>query len=138
MTDLELAKEGLAGHTICLCKDGQCLTSDRRGIAPMMDWIADGVDLTGYSAADIVVGKAAAMLFVKSGIAAIYAKTISRSAKAYLESHGVSLSYGTLTEYIINREGTDICPMEKTVLATDDAAEGYRLLKERFAGMKRG
>lgn len=130
MTDLELAKEGLAGHTICLCKDGQCLTSDRRGIAPMMDWIADGVDLTGYSAADIVVGKAAAMLFVKSGIAAIYAKTISRSAKAYLESHGVSLSYGTLTEYIINREGTDICPMEKTVLATDDAAEGYRLLKE--------
>lgn len=138
MTDLELAKEGLAGHTICLCKDGQCLTSDRRGIAPMMDWIADGVDLTGYSAADIVVGKAAAMLFVKSGIAAIYAKTISRSAKAYLESHGVSLSYGTLTEYIINREGTDICPMEKTVLATDDAAEGYRLLKERFAAMKRG
>lgn len=138
MTDLELAKEGLAGHTICLCKDGQCLTSDRRGIAPMMGWIADGVDLTGYSAADIVVGKAAAMLFVKSGIAAIYAKTISRSAKAYLESHGVSLSYGTLTEYIINREGTDICPMEKTVLATDDAAEGYRLLKERFAAMKRG
>lgn len=138
MTDLELAKEGLAGHTICLCKDGQCLTSDRRGIAPMMDWIADGVDLTGYSAADIVVGKAAAMLFVKIGIAAIYAKTISRSAKAYLESHGVSLSYGTLTEYIINREGTDICPMEKTVLATDDAAEGYRLLKERFAAMKRG
>lgn len=104
----------------------------------MMDWIAEGIDLTGYSAADIVVGKAAAMLFVKSGIAAIYAKTISRSAKAYLESHGVSLSYGTLTEYIINREGTDICPMEKTVLATDDAAEGYRLLKERFAAMKRG
>ena len=138
MTDLELAKEGLAGHTICLCKNGQCLTSDRRGIAPMMDWIAEDIDLTGYSAADIVVGKAAAMLFVKSGIAAIYAKTISRSAKAYLESHGVSLSYGTLTEYIINREGTDICPMEKTVLATDDAAEGYRLLKERFAAMKRG
>lgn len=138
MTDLELAKEGLVGHTICLCKDGQCLTSDRRGIAPMMDWIAEGIDLTGYSAADVVVGKAAAMLFVKSGIAAIYAKTISRSAKAYLESHGVSLSYGTLTEYIINREGTDICPMEKTVLATDDAAEGYRLLKERFAAMKRG
>mgnify|MGYP002796736551 CR=1 FL=1 len=138
MTDLELAKEGLAGHTICLCKDGQCLTSDRRGIATMMDWIAEGIDLTGYSAADIVVGKAAAMLFVKSKIAAVYARTISQSAKVYLEAHHIPLSYGTLTERIINREGTDICPMEKTVLATDDVAEGYRLLKERFAAMKRG
>ena len=27
MTDLELAKRNLAGHTICLCKDGKLLTS---------------------------------------------------------------------------------------------------------------
>lgn len=137
MTDLELAKEGLAGHTICLCKDGQCRTSDRRGIAPMMVWIADGVDLTGYSVADVVVGKAAAMLFVKSNIAAVYARTVSQSAKEYLEAHHIPLSYGTLTERIINRAGTDICPMEKTVLATDDAEEGYLLLKEKLAAMAR-
>lgn len=137
MTDLELAQEGLAGHTICLCKNGQCLTSDRRGMAPMMGWIADGVDLAGYSVADVVVGKAAAMLFVKSKIAAVYARTASQSAKVYLEAHHIPLSCGTLTERIINRAGTDICPMEKTVRATDDAEEGYLLLKEKLAAMAR-
>jgi len=64
MTDLELAKRNLAGHTICLCKDGKLLTSDKRGISPMMDFIEEGRDVTGYSVADKIVGKAAAFLFV--------------------------------------------------------------------------
>ena len=60
-----MAKENLSGHTICLCKDKNIFFIDKRGIAPMMGFIADGVDLKGYSVADIIVGKAVAMLFVK-------------------------------------------------------------------------
>ena len=68
MTDLELAKRNLAGHTICLCKDGKLLTSNKRGISPMMDFIEEGRDVTGYSVADKIVGKAAAFLFVLAGL----------------------------------------------------------------------
>ena len=50
----------------------------------MMSSIADGVNLQGYSVADLIVGKAAAMLFVKCGIAGVYAKTLSQSGKAVL------------------------------------------------------
>lgn len=67
MTDLELAKRNLAGHTICLCKDGKLLTSDKRGISPMMDFIEEGRDVTGYSVADKIVGKAAAFSFRPCG-----------------------------------------------------------------------
>ena len=136
MTDLQIAKNNLAGHTICLCKDGKCLFSNKRGISPMMDFIAEGVMLSAYSVADLIVGKATAMLFVKSGIKAVFAKTISQSAKNFLQMHGVQCEYETLAQNIINREGTDICPMEKAVLETDDVEEGYLILKAKLAALR--
>lgn len=135
MTDLQIAEQNLEGHTICLCKDGRCLFSEKRGIAPMMDFIAEGVNLEGFSVADIVVGKAAALLFVKCKIKAVFAKTLSKSGKEVLEKHNIQFEYGVLTDKIINREGTDICPMEKTVLNTDDPEEGYLLLKNKIQSM---
>lgn len=84
MTDLQTAKNNLEGHTICLCKDGKCLFSEKRGIAPMMDFIAEAKDLSGYSVADLVVGKAAVLLFVKCGIKRAFAKTLSKSQREYL------------------------------------------------------
>ena len=135
MTDLQIAKTNLAGHTICLCKDGNCLYSEARGISPMMNFIADGVNLTGYSVADLIVGKAAALLFVKCGIKEVFAKTLSQSAQKVLEENGIPYSYETLTEKIINRAGTDICPMEKAVADTDDPEEAYALLKYKLSTM---
>ena len=137
MSDLETAKNNLSGHTICLCKGGACIYSEARGISPMMSFIAQGVDLTGYSVADTVVGKAAALLFIKCGIKAVFAKTLSEAAQAVLEKYGVFYEYETLTERIINRTGTDVCPMEKTVLQTDDPDEAYELLKRKLEEMKK-
>ena len=65
MTDIEIAKRNLEGHSICLCKNGEFFTDDGRGISPMMRFISQGRDLDGYSAADVIVGKAAAMLLSK-------------------------------------------------------------------------
>lgn len=136
MTDLQIAKNNLSGHTICLCKDGKCIFSEKRGISPMMGFIADGINLSGYSVADVVVGKAVAMLFVKCGIKSVYAKTLSESGKKVFELFNISYEYETLTEKIINRQGDDICPMEKTVANTDNVEEAYILLKEKLELMK--
>lgn len=137
MTDLQIAKKNLSGHTISLCKNGNCLFSDKKGISPMMDFIAEGVNLTGYSVADLVVGKAAALLFVKSGIVNVFAKTLSESGKRILENNGIPFEYEILTERIINRAGTDICPMEKAVATTDSPELGYELLKAQLKVLKR-
>lgn len=135
MTDLACAKAALAGHTLALCRAGECRVSDGRGIAPMMELIAEGVDLAGCSAADVVVGKAAAMLFAKCRIAAVYAGTLSRHAQRYLDAAGIPYEYGALTEYIVNREGTGMCPMEQTVLSEEDAERGYLLLRDKLAAL---
>lgn len=136
MTDIELAKENLHGHSICLCKNGDIITDDGRGISPMMKFIAENRDLAGYSVADVIVGKAAAMLFVKAGITEVYGETMSRSGAEFLELHNIPYSYGTLTEKIINRQGTDICPMEKTVADINDIDEAYDALRNRLAEMR--
>lgn len=101
----------------------------------MMNFIADGYNLSGYCVADLVVGKAAAMLFVKCGIQKVFAKTLSQSGKNVLERYGIECEYETLTEKIINRAGTDICPMEKAVSGTENIDEAYSILKNKLASI---
>ena len=136
MTDLEKAIGSLKTHSICLCRGNEIITDDARGIAPMMHLISIGTDLVGFSVADIIVGRAAAMLFLKAGIAAVYGRVTSLGAKTLLESHGVPCRFETLTEQIINREGTDVCPMEKAVRGIDDPDAAYEALCERIKQMK--
>lgn len=138
MTDIEIAVKNLDGHSICLCKNGEFITDDGRGISPMMGSIAENKDLKGYSAADVIVGKAAAMLFVKAGIICVHGRTMSKSGRTYLESHDIPCTYDILTERIINRQGTGICPMEQAVADIDDAEKGYEALKKRVEEMKKG
>ena len=137
MTDLEKARLSLENHSICLCKGEKVLFDDSRGIAPMMKFIAEGRDLKGWSAADVIVGKAAAMLFVKAGVKAVHGKVMSKKARDYLLLHSLECSCETECEKIINREGTDICPMEKAVDETEDFEEAYLILKEKTEQMRR-
>ena len=136
MSDLERAMDTLSSHSICLCKGGAVLTDDGRGISPMMKFLAEGRDLSGYSAADQIVGKAVAMLFLKAGICAVYGKVMSIAAKTLLESRGIPVRCDTLTERIINRQGTGICPMEEAVAHTDDIDTAYALLREKLRALQ--
>ena len=104
----------------------------------MMRFLAERLDLRGYSVADVIVGKAAAMLFVKSGISEVYGEVMSEAGSAYLQEHEIPCTYGTLTEKIINRKGDGICPMEQTVAELDNPEEGYKALKERMTQLQKG
>ncbi len=134
--DLMLAKNSLIGHSIALCKGSDILISDKKGIQPMIDFIDSGIDLNGYSVADMVVGKAVSMLFVKVGIKEIFAKTMSRQAISILEKYNTPYSYDLLTENIINRKGDGLCPMEQAVINTDNIEQGYKLIKNKLFELK--
>lgn len=132
MTDLIKAKAALEGHSLAVCKGDELYVFDGRGISPLVNTI-DSRDLNGYSAADTVVGKAAALLMVKAGIVSVYAANMSVGAKAVFEEHNIAHEYATLTDKIMNRDNTDICPMEKTVAEIDDAERAYAAIKEKLA-----
>lgn len=137
MDDLRTAKLGLGGHTLCLVRNGEKLTHDGRGVSPMAELIASGRDLTGYTAADLVVGRAAAMLFVLAGIKSVYAVVISRGGLDYLKERGVEVEYGIVTDVIMNRLGTDRCPMEKAVEGITDPQEGYEAIVKALEEIKK-
>jgi hypothetical protein len=140
MTDIEHAKQLLTGegYTCVICRGDDIHTSQKRGVAPLMELLDGGADIRGYSAADKAVGKAAAMLFVLLGVGEIYAVVMSRSAKKILDEYGIKYSCGEEVEYIINRKKDGMCPMEKAVVEIDDPSEAQKEIKETIEKMRKG
>ena len=112
--DLVLAKQLLTTeeYTCVLCRDDRIYTSTRRGVAPLLGWLDSGTNLTGFSAADRVIGKATAYLYCLLGVKEVFARVISRPAIQVLQSHSIPSHWDTLVEGIQNRQKTGPCPME--------------------------
>lgn len=140
MSDLEQAIELLkAGGCSCvLFRDGTTYTSTKRGVAPLVEWLAGGTDIIGFSAADKIVGKAAALLFIMGGVKEVYAPVMSETAAEILAHHGIHAEYETLVRTIINRGGTGPCPMEQAVSGIDDPAEGLKAIQSTMAALAAG
>lgn len=139
MSDIEKARNLLRekGYTCVLCKGDLLYTSEKRGVVPVFEKLEQNINLTGFSAADKVVGKAAAMLFHIAGIAVLYTDVLSVPAKEYLEKTDITFSYGTLTDRIVNRSGDGLCPMESAVSGIDNADEGYIAIKNKLDELRK-
>ena len=85
--DLEQAKallENNEEYTCAACRAGESFASEEHGVRPLMRWLNEGTDLSGASAADRIVGKAAAFLYVLLGVRTVYAPLMSVPARETL------------------------------------------------------
>lgn len=124
------AKELLRGHT-CVIFDGERIyTSDESGINSLVKFVDGGFDFKSFSAADKIVGRAAAFFYIFMGIKEVYAEVMSEGAKKLFSEHNIRAEYETLTENIINRAGTDICPMEKAVKGADSPESALEAIRK--------
>ena len=139
MNNIENLKNKLKeGYTLVLINDKNIITSQKKGIAPLIDIINQYHKLDNYYAADIIVGKAAALLYVLLNVKYVYANVISIKGIEILEKYNISYSYNIKVDKIINRLGNDICPMEKTVENVSDPVEAYNLLSKKIEELKKG
>lgn len=138
MTDIEKAKKLLEekNASIVLCRGGETAVSCAKGIAPMIGFIGEKKDLRGFSAADRIVGKAAAMLFVFAGITEVYAEVLSVAGEKTLAEYSVKYSCGKKCDFIENRMKTGMCPMEQTVEKIDTPEEAYKALCAKLAELR--
>ncbi len=111
------------------------IVSDLNGIKRLMKLAAEKHDLSKGFIADRIVGKAAALIMVLLGAKNVYARTLSKPAYEVFVKYGVNFTFTYLVEAIINRTGDDICPMEKTVLGTDEPKKAYELLTEKMKSL---
>lgn len=123
-------------YTCVLCRDDIVYSCSERGVKPLLDFIDSGTDLKDFSAADKVVGNAAAFLYVILGVKEVYAKVISESAADTLERHDVKVQYDKLAEYIVNRTGTGRCPMEKAVADISKPNDALTAIRKRLEELK--
>ncbi len=129
--DWENAKKMLrSGCTCAACRGSESIQTDERGVAPLLRWLDEGVDLMGFSVADKAVGSAAAMLYCLLGVRRVYGRVMSVSAVKILRSQGIETGWDTLTESILNRRKNGLCPMETALQGTEDPDEGLAIIRQ--------
>ena len=72
------------------------------------------------------------------GAQAVSYTHLSSHALDVFEKYKIKTYYGNLVEYIINRDKTGMCPMEKAVLEVDEPNTAYDVLKKKIAEMRKG
>lgn len=124
------------GATFAACGYGKTdIVEYSAGIAPLIRlWNEDG--LSGYCAADKIVGRAAALLYAGMRVSCVYASVLSRGALDVFNAHGISVLYGELAENIINRKGDGICPMEQAVCGIDEPQAAFAAVCAKLERLK--
>ncbi len=134
MVDLDNAKHTLknGSYTCVLCKENQNYTSNLRGVKSLVLWLKSDIDFKNFSAADKVIGKATAFLYVLLKVKSVFASVISKPALEVLKINNISVSYETLAENIINRKGDGICPFEEAVLNVATPETAYKVILNKM------
>ena len=122
------------GNSVCAAiREGMIIATETgRGVAPILNLYHQG-SLTGSFLVDKVVGKAAAMVMTRGRIAGCHAITVSRAALNWFQKQGVPITYDHLADYIVNRTGDGMCPMEQTVLELEEDGNIVSVLEETLA-----
>lgn len=119
--------------TCTVIQGNQTYVSDLPGLRPLMNWLYQSPEIfEGSYVIDKVVGKASAMLLTYGGARKIHGKLMSRPADEFLTAHGIEHTYDVLTDYILNQDQSDMCPMEKRVKDLKEPEEAFAALRPIF------
>ncbi len=135
MSDIERARAILrenAAFTCAFVRGEEIDTSTERGVKPLLARIDGAAPLTGFSCADRVVGRAAALLYVLLGAKEVHAEVLSRSGEEVFKAHKIAYRCDIFTEGIVNRVGTGSCPMELATAGISDPSEALHAIRKKL------
>lgn len=87
-------------------------------------------ELSGATVVDKIVGRAAALLCILGNVEQVMTPLASETAREVLAEAGISLRAQKMIPYIVNRDNTGMCPMEKMANESAGAAAFYEKLKQ--------
>lgn len=96
---------------------------------------AESKAFLGSYAADRIVGKAAAMIYILLGFNAVYAEIISTDARSLFDKYHIAYQFGKTVDHIISHNGRDICPLEKALNDIYDPKAAPAILRETLASL---
>jgi len=159
---MDIAKQILErdGYTCVACKRGVCCektggqenvadcenaadentiySSVRRGVAPLLGWLDEGISFRDYFVADKVIGKGAAFLYILLNAENVFGQVVSEHAYKVLKEHGINITYGELVPAIQNRDRTGFCPIESAVLQIEEPGKALSVIRDTLEQLRRG
>ena len=126
------------GNFSCVIRKGdEVRTFTQRGVADLYELLTTAPNfLQGSSVADKVIGKGAAALMIRGEVKKVYADVISQPALTLFQAFDIDVSYATLTDNIINRAGTGICPVEERCLPLEKLEDMVEAIGNFVAGIQ--
>ena len=125
-------------YTCVVCNENCVYTTSKRGVAPLLNWLDDGTDLSGFSAADRVVGRGAAFLYCLLGVREVFARVMSHPAAEVLGAHGIAVQAELFVDSIVNRAGNGPCPFEAAVMDIRNASEALTAIRVKRKQLQEG
>jgi len=131
--DLNLAKQRLKQKNLSLviAKNGEVLfETEAQGISGLLKAMKQlQHNMKDSSVADRIVGRAAALLLVYSGVVAVFAVTASDGAIEVLKNNRIFHQFERRVPRILDSKKVDTCPFEKLVANFSDPEEAYEELR---------
>ena len=124
-----------SGQHSCVVKShDETRTFSRKGVADLAElYRTEPTFLKDALVADKVVGKGAAAILILGGVKRIHARLISKAALELLKGHPVQVDFDEKVHHIINRTGTDWCPIEKRMKGVPNAEECWVRIEDFLA-----
>ena len=124
MDEAELRAEMLSlvdqGASLVIARDGVIRSRlEGSGVEPTLKALDEG-HLVKATVCDKVVGRAAAAIFIPGRARQVWAKVMSEDAEALLKQHGIECVAEKKVPRILNRDGLDRCPLEKSIDGVND------------------
>ncbi|MBD3377321.1 DUF1893 domain-containing protein [candidate division KSB1 bacterium] len=91
-----------------------------------------GEEMAGALIIDKVIGAAAARLAVIAKVSHVITPLTSRTAVEILQKNAIKLEFVNLVDSILNRDQSDLCPMEKMAKTFPDNQTFYEHLKSKL------
>lgn len=137
MSTLNRAKEELLKekYTCVLIKEDSIFYSRERGVKPLVQFILSKEDFKDCIAADKVIGKATAFLYIILQVKKIYASVISKKALEILMKNNIDVEYDLLVDNIRNRKNDGICPFEEAVIDIEDQNKALKVIISKMREM---
>ena len=138
MYDLDRAAHLLKQEscTSVFCGKGVTYIGRNRGVYDLVGLLTSGVELKGFSAADLVVGKAAALLLILAGVKEVYTPVMSEPAAYLFTYYGVLSKYDYIVPEILNEARTETCLLDQCISHTKSPEAALQLIKNALRNIE--
>lgn len=116
---------------VMISKEGEIVIEENRGILPMFRAVTKHKELCKNAViADIVIGKAAALLAAYGKVFSVYGRYMSKGACEILDQNHIPYTCFEKVEYIQNRQKNGLCPMEQRTQNISDPQQIIEITAE--------